>query len=313
MSAGHVTRRTIAFPGQSASAVVKTVGTIVGAATPGFGPFAQTAFDAKTTPSLAPPAIGLQSQRIDLPPRAMTEGPVTAICIAPDSAIHSCDIELAGKGGELHRHRVSPGNPLVGIEGDIDFALVSLPNMPPAIAITQAVTHVDLLWDSSLIALPTVGTVGGWPLRLEIWRGDTVPLRQHWRAPYFARGLFLLQDAGSGQGSDDGSFYVCVDGRRKVDVTVFCADATDKNDFTVSLYSVEPLYNRGTNHNVDNFISIPLVLDIAGNTSQTITSVAPALFSFDGVPMTLLRVDVAIAALAGEQRSIVGINVRAYD
>lgn len=238
-------------------------------------------------------------QRIDLGRRCHTSGPVRAISIAPDSAIHTCDIALAGRDGEIARHRISPGNPLIGTFED-DFALVSIPNSLPAAAKGSTVISHD-----SADAPLTAGTqISGWPLRLEVWRGDNVPIRSDKRAGYYAHFVFA-QAAG-----DDATAQVCVDGRRRISVTVDVTDVSGAGTCTTTMFGLEPRKVAGSPGNTrDTVIPVPLPLDLIGTLSATTVQGAPDTFAFEGVPLTVLRIAIAQAT----ESAIVQIHVKAYD
>jgi hypothetical protein len=200
----------------------------------------------------------------------------SAISIAPDSAIHACDIALGGQNGEVHRHRISPGNPLIGNIA-ADFAMVTLPNAMPGI-IHSATT---IQWDASVV--PTTGFTAGnaqWPLRLELWYGG-LPIRGIYRAPYTAYGIF--RTTGSAQ---ERAMNVCVDGRKRVDVHLVC-DGITNGLVTMQAWSMEA-WKIASQPTVDGAYPTLLVLNDNGDTTLTLdptTNILTSTVSFFGNPM----------------------------
>lgn len=294
MGHGSVLRRTLHF----------------GARNPGTGAFASSipnraAFGGRqslagdaaaiTTAGIASHDSARVSQRIELAPRGFS-----AIAIAPDSVISCCDIALGGDAGEVMRHRISPGNPLVGCLDEIDFALVSIPISIPL--------KID---ESSIVALDSVN-IGlseadlpfrGFPLRLELWRGSVFPMRVDRRAPWSGYAIVANMGGGAKQ------VYVCVDGRRRVDVIV-APDTDGPTTVTVSLFAIDAVASDVSGQ--DDPLEIPLELDSSGSTTLPATLAAPLVLSFDGNPMTGILVDVT-NPVGGTTAGPVHVHVRAWD
>jgi hypothetical protein len=282
-----VTRRTIRFGGINLAGSVVYCG-IPGPATDG-GAVAASGDAARLTTSTYLPVNTSEqsSSRIDL---LGGGGPITAIGIAPDSAIHTCDVALYGRSGELERHRISPGNPLLGCRDDADFANISIPNAIPGVGGSSE----EVAWDATV--QPGSGVMG-FPLRLEVWRGGLLPIRSPKRAGYFSHALFEFA-AGAG----DRSLLICVDGRRRVDVVANSLGGTS----TLTCNAWETIKAAGA-PTLDGILSVPLELTSAGVLSLAIGS--GKIISFDGNPMSILEVNVAQTVAAG----VVQIKVKAWD
>src|SRR6187402_3904193 len=108
---GHVDRRTLRSPGKSIAGT-SFYAAIPGPADLGGAVAAPGDVTALTTSTYLPVNTAEQSYvRVPLPAPGCG---IRGIGIAPDSAIHTADVALVGLGGELERHRISPGNPLLG-------------------------------------------------------------------------------------------------------------------------------------------------------------------------------------------------------
>jgi hypothetical protein len=288
-------RKTLYFGGRNQAGDLFACG-VPGPATDGGAITFDADKAALVTAGFWPTSTAQESYRkIDLVPRGAD--PISAICIAPDSAIHTCDIALVGLDGELERHRVSPGNPLVGIPAGAGFALVSIPNSIPLFTDTGAgVLH----WDSAKMVDGSGGHVVGFPLRLEVWHGNLPPMRGPYRAGYFAHMLFAIASGASR------SLRVCVDGRSRVDVVTNSSAGTS----TISMQASEALKRTFTAdtgaQRRDTWASFTLPVTDAGGTSYTTT---PNIVSFNGNPMTALVINIAQTVAD----AIVQVKVKAWD
>lgn len=213
------------------------------------------------------------------------------IGIAPDSAIHSADVALLGRGDDLNRFRVSPGNPIIGCK-DVDSALVTIP--VPLIGIALPLANQAA---HDYVNAPGT-TASGWPLRLELGYGEIIPIRSPKRAVYSARFIF---SPGVGQSRD---MYICTDGRTRVDVEVVTSALTT----TLTAFSVVSTKVSGSPQG-DTGTLVPLPLDDAGSLSLPVTPSAPLIASFYGNPIPVLNLNIAQATNA----AVVQVNVRAYD
>lgn len=293
---GLVEQRTLRFAGLS------TDGSAIACGVPGpavYGGALTNARDKATLASLIQTAQ--QSYvRLDFGRSGHNMGPVNAIGISPDSAIHSCDIALAGRDGEVERRRVSPGNPLVGCLSDYDFAMVSLPNSIPSIS--NALGNTVAFWDGDPSAPISGGALAAsWPLRLELWRGSIVPIRAHKRAAYIAH--YFVNSAAD---TDTSDLYVCVDGRRRIDVTIY----QDLGTVTVTMFGIEA--RKSSIPKLDATIAVPLALDGVGTLSAAVVGgvgQAQATLSFDGNPITILQIHLAQSVAVGRTQ----IHLKAYD
>lgn len=302
MSHGSVERKTLRFPGKN------TFGDVVACGVPGPASSGGAAVSRDGTESAYVNPADVAGVKITLPLDTNTKGPVVAIGIAPDSAIHTCDISLGGKDGEGERHRISPGNPLLGCMTEADFAIVTIPNAVAGIVLDAS----QVAWDAVNAPLPgdtpgEIFLVPGYPLRLEIWRGGVAPIRSPKRAGYFAHAVLNLHSVGGG-GAVDKDFFVCVDGRSKIDVTV----SVDVAVIEVTMYSVEAAKVSGALESTqDDALYVPLALDESGVLVAAVAAGSAQIFSFNGNPITLLRVNVSVAGGGFDVNA--QIHVRAWD
>lgn len=239
-------------------------------------------------------AYALSSRQLMLPKRNGMAP--SAISIAPDSAIHACDVSLGGDGGDVTRHRVSPGNPLIG-NLDADRAAVTLPFAVPVLAVTSGET---LFSDATISPISGVD-YGLFPLRLELWYGG-LPIRGIYRAPLAAYALF-----GSTGTDVNRDFTVCVDGRKRIDVKMI-VDGITNGAATLKCFSMDAY--KSTTALADLPINKQLELNDDGDTSILVdvtTGVESTTVSFFGNPMTFLRVNLTITD------AIVHVIVRAMD
>jgi hypothetical protein len=185
--------------------------------------------------------------------KGLSQYGVTGIGIAADSAIGCCDISLGGDGGEKSKHRISPGNPLLGDLSEYDTALVTIPNPIPIIA-DQAAT---LNWDAQVIGnIPAIGGNGmGMPLRLEVYRGDVMPMRTQHRAPYHARAIFHFA-----VGVDSRTLTVCIDGRRDVLIELWSPALAGANVINVNIVT-----QAATPSNATSLIDQPADFALTGS------------------------------------------------
>lgn len=282
MSVSHVKvdRVSLAFPGQQAgSQIAKGLPHL-----PGYGlvsfPTVDSGGSAYANPTGSGDLVAHYGQRVVIPCDTI------AIGIAPDSIVHSCDIWIAGRNGAPDRHRVSPGNPYIGCP-EADYVIVTVPNSIPALSTSFQYEA----WSEHIPAYSLgAGTqVPGFPLRLEIMRGGgVVPMRAPVRSPQFERAAFIDVDTGENGGVRD--FYVCVDGRKQIRVTISNGGS---GDCTVQCWAWEGM---PSNDDTDDATLIPLALDDAGATSLTIATGIVDMISFDGAPITILQVRVTAAA-----------------
>ncbi len=234
-------------------------------------------------------AWDLAARRIEVP------ADTVAIGIAPDSSLAMCDIAIGGRAGERERHRISPGNPYIGCPG-ADHAYITIPNCPALYA------HAPLYEVAAdAVVLETGGSkFASWPLRLEVMRGTTVPMRQVQRAPMVANAYF--EDVDTTEASGVRGLLACVDGRRRLDVALYSTGGTT----TFRAYAQEPV--RSTNA-YDAAIDTQLELDDAGAVTVAVTTGTQAIISFYGNPMTVLRV----TGTVGASNTSFQIRVRAWD
>lgn len=184
--------------------------------------------------------------------------PPTAISIAPDSPIHSCNLSFGGRHDDASRHVISPGNPFIGCPDD-DFAMVSLVDAIPLISPLSRAIY----WDGDASHMENADieiTEVTFPLRLEVWYG-ALPVRSHWRAPYIAHGAFSGADGFSQQ------MVVCLQGRRRIEVAAVASDGAA----TIQCYAGWPKKQEDTSAD-QLFSSPPLVLDDEGGTTLTVDS-----------------------------------------
>lgn len=231
----------------------------------------------------------LGAARVDFPQDTI------AIGIAPDSIIHSCDIALGGNMGEIERHRLSPGSPMIGCVGHT-HGLVTLHRSIPFYS-APANTPVSL--DSNATRSP--GNFGTWPLRLEVFRACAVPpQRSDVRAPMAST---TLHDVLLGETHE---LISCVDGRVRVDVEVINID-TSTDDVAVTIFELLPLVDPALSGSSDAAFAVQLPLDEAGTLSQTLSPNEGDVFSFYGNPMSLLKV-IINGGVAGNAQVQVRIN-----
>lgn len=187
-----------------------------------------------------------------------------AISIAPDSPIHSADIAIGVQQTEVQRHRISPGNPLIGNFDQWDTISVTLPFGMPYVGGSG---FNNFFWDTTPDNVAG-GTYWGFPLRLECWYG-ALPVRMDRRAAYrgFARMTFL--SAGNRR------FGICVDGRTKIAVEII-AGAGSTCTYTIAQVACD--LNTGLTASPDAGISADRV--ITGPTAAA----AGALVRFDVLP-----------------------------
>lgn len=295
MHKGHVELRTLRFAG------LATDGSAIACGVPGPAVYGGALTNARDKTTLASLIQSAQSSviRMDFRDERHANGPVTAIAIAPGSAIHTCDIALAGKNGEVERHRISPGNPLIVPLDGVDFAMVSIPNAIPSLS--NALGSNVAFWDGDPAAPISGGALAAsFPLRLELWRGDVVPLRTNKRAGYYAHYFCSQAD------TDTTDLYVCVDGRQKIDVTLY----QDLGTSTITMFAIEAM--KGSVPKLDIFSVVPLPLDSLGTLSAAVVGgagQAQACYSFDGVPMTILKIHLVQSVSTGKAQ----LHVKAYD
>jgi hypothetical protein len=256
-----------------------------------------------------PPNTAAQSyQRINLAQRGRSgkAAHVNAICIAADSAIHTCEIALVGKDGELFRHMVSPGNPLLGDLSEYDFALVSIPESMPSMALNSAIVH----WDTANTTVADGSEIVGFPLRLELWRGDVLPMRVAKRAPYHAHAIYSLAPA-----EEDAEvaryLRVCVDGRRWIQVRGNIGTGGSGSVSSLTLTAFGKFARKSNNApTVDGSVDVALALDDAGTLTNTTW---PFLLNFEGAPLTVLEIVLVALGGAGGGQTFPQLHVAAWD
>ena len=243
MSHGNVIRRTIAFPSLNAGGAGGKASNAIPDPRSSRLPYVVPSGDT----SLDPAALSTYDDAARV--ISIPSGTV-AIGIAPDSLIHSCDISLTGD--PANAIRVAPGLPLLGCRGE-EKALITLPTMPYGVALTATTVT-----PGAAGVYPADGQdVAMWPLRLEFFRGDVMPMRtDHRRAPMVAKARVVTEAA------VDRFVYVCVDGRRKIALAV----APSTQDVTVT---------------VTGLVGYALALDDLGTTTVTVTAGTSQIFSFD--------------------------------
>ncbi len=287
---GIVERKTLYFPGPSlVSGVFKACG-VPGPAASGGAMFPTVDPTGSTYVNTAQQAY----QRMDLPPD------VHAIGIAPDSAIHSCDVAIAGQDGELHRHRISPGNPLLGCRAG-DHVFVSIPNSLRCFANSgNSVFH-----DSPVVGILDSAGIQGWPLRLELYRGEAAPIRSHRRALYIAHAVFADVDTAENGGVRE--LVVCVDGRNRIDVQIYVGAVAG---VTLALLASEARKTPSNGPTNDMPCYVPLPMTDAGATSvaHAVTDTM-TLYSLVGNPISVLVARITCAT----NNSDVQLRVLAWD
>lgn len=236
-------------------------------------------------------------QRVDLPPKLISDGPVRAICIAPDSSIHTANLAIAGVDDDISRARISPGNPWLGYLDDHNFAMVSVPSCMPGILWDDDDIYLDaskaMLGDSEIGGLAWVG----WPLRLEVWRGDILPMRARTRAPMYGRAIVNMANASPWY------VYACVDGRTRIDLEVDNTDdsgdggTNGQDDVTVSVAQVIPrLAQPGDSGDArPTYVEIP----IDGAASQTVVSGDKQVYQLSGDGVSIIRFAFDLASGSG--------------
>jgi hypothetical protein len=243
--------------------------------------------------------------RIDLPKKPGSEGAVRAICIAPDSAIHTCDIALHGNGGELSRHRISPGNPLLSAaDHEADYALVTIINSIPQITLGSRAAGAAEAFDRTIMGQNDNEDVIAFPLRLEVWRGALPPMRTHQRAGYAGNAVGRFAD-GTTETDVPRTFYFCTDGRRRIGVTSMIPNGVGTH--TIQCFSVEA-HKNPSDPDIDARTETTMVLDDIGSTSLTVSGAAPASIAFDGIAPTVLKI-----VLTGSSHEEFDLRVKAED
>jgi hypothetical protein len=164
-------------------------------------------------PNVGP--LTFAGQRMTIPP----DQKLRAISIAADSCIHTCDIAIGGRYSDGYRTRVSPGNPLIGNFEGFDHALITLPLSVPIISAFPGLNNT-YAHDAVPIQIQNTNYEWAFPLRLELWYGDLLPIRSHLRAPGFAMARLHLPAAGNSF-----TFYVMTEGRKRVAVDVVPSSA----------------------------------------------------------------------------------------
>jgi hypothetical protein len=219
--------------------------------------------------------------------------PCTYIGIDPESSIASCHLLLGGRSTDPKRVHLSAGNPLIGAIEE-DFALVTIPNSLPAVNSPLSADNV------AVHDFVNNGTTIGWPLRLELGYGDIHPIRANERAPLFAHFI------GTPTASTFRTFYVCVDGRRRIDVIANTEIATT----TLRCYSLETFKVSGQSL-IDSVYESQLPLNDDGDLSVVVAPSATAsqAFSFFGNPISVLKIEIEQTVAY----SVVQVHVKAYD
>lgn len=241
------------------------------------------------------------SIRVDLPKRATTYGPIRAIGISPDSLIHTCDVSLFGKDGELDRRVLSPGNPILGTE-EADFALITIRHAIPKIGRTSSLAFADAVAVGTADSQDTMG----WPLRLELFRGDTLPMRTHQRATQAAHFCGTID---SSTGIQTRTYYVCTDGRRRVSAWLYSSGPT----LTFEAYAVEAIKDTGGSQYQDVEKSHVLELDGSGSVSLP-TGTDDVLFvGFDSIAPTIMKFVVTMPFSETPVTSEFQLKIRAED
>lgn len=229
---------------------------------------------------------------------------ISAIAIAPDSAIAECDVWLDGN-NDKQRFRVSPGCPLVGaFDSDRDSIFVTIPDSMPVLQLAQHST-TDKVFDAIPITGPANVIDWGFPLRLEVWKGEPLPMRVAAKRGGYRAWFRVLGSA------TERNCYVCVDGRRRIDVYVL----PDAADYTIKVFDVlsakqpsAPTRDRNLN-GAGTAADDQLALDAAGGITLVPASGLWTNIDFYGNPMTVIRVNVVKAAGTGD----IQIKVIAWD
>jgi hypothetical protein len=238
--------------------------------------------------------VSVAKFKILIPQKHHTQGPVRAIGIAPDSLIHTCDVSILGKGGEMDRQRCSPGNPvLVSSDAEADFALIAiLSSIPPLTDNGSAKDATGI--DASVIGQIDEANVFGYPLRLEIWRGDIPPMRVHTRAAMVAEGCGeIVFEDNDWANTSARTFYLCTDGRKSMSIQI---EAT-QGQCSIECFAREAHKTPGGSADVDHGSRVQMVLDDAGSTSLSMDAAGSAdpisrSIQFSGSAPTLLEIKV---------------------
>lgn len=297
---GSVEKRTLRFGGSNLG------GNAFQTNMPGPAALGQLAFGSADAATFAGLVVPLEqcSQKLAIANRGSD---VNCIAIAPDSAIHTCDLWIGGKDGEQSHYRVSPGNPFVGCLTESDYVVVTVPVSLPVLSIDLNVS-VRTTWDAPP---DPSGAVAGWPLVLELWRGAVTPIRGPYRAPYHAcfGGTFA-------DGSTTREFYVCLDGRRRV----MCELLANPVAAAGAAVTANAIFGSRVAGRVDGGAAIPLAVTAAGGASITVISGANSIFFLPQDPTTpggtiapLGIVAIRIAQVTPTQVSTYQLHVHAWD
>lgn len=250
---------------------------------------------------------GESYQRITFPPSS-GRGEICAISIAPDSAISCCDIALSGDDGEIHRHRISPGNPYVGEVSGSDFALVSIPNAIPLAGLDNETAMID----GELTYSDENGDYYGFPLRLELWRSG-FPIRSFRRAPLVANILIDPNVVGLSAPAFHRDIVVPVDGRRRVRIDVLGVLITGGEAANLSVKSVFSGTGETGNRRVDGLYGLPfLPLNNAGDTTVEVGN-GGHVFEIEALQSPLIVISLDKAAAFASANPRMHIRVRAED
>lgn len=309
-----VTRKIITFPGRN---LIQT-DEVVACAVPGkpevggaaFAPADAATYEPTPGESIASQLWEQSIHRIEL---SLNNTRVRAIGIAPDSPICEADIVLGGQAGEFARHRISPGNPCL-VVGDYDFAQVSIPDSIPCFD-GEAVDSI--YWDAirDIGAGQVIGAfnmIVGWPLRLELWQGDVLPVRTHLRAAHIAHAVCNMTT-----GDDTRKLYVCTSGRRHVSVVVnkIGGGASTTTIRCLAIGGQKDTANKATEDMQDDPIALPL--NPAGDTSLTVTGAAPAIIiEMGAIARPILCIELVSSGFPeppADDATEVQVHVRAED
>jgi hypothetical protein len=298
-----VTRQTYTWPGRPEFAAG---GSVTACAIPAKGEVGGAVTSDATLLDLIVQPFQKSVRRMNL---NLNNRPLRAIAIAPDSPIAECDLWLGGDGGERSHHRISPGNPYIGGRDNYDTAEISIPDSIPCLDGDAADT---VYWDADR-EVSDGSTMGGfdrivgWPLRLELWQGDTLPIRSHKRAAHVAHAVFQMAEL------DTRSMYVCVNGRRRVSVIAALIGAPGESACTLQCYTVGGMKDTAGDATEDSANEILLPLNPAGDTSLIIGTsggaVSSRIIEMDAIARPLLRVKLTSTAQAFQAQ----IHVRAED
>jgi hypothetical protein len=269
-------------------------------------PFPFDAADESIDVSVAAPNRAMVSRRIDLPLKRNVGQPVTMIAIAPDSNIECADIQFGSN--RINRHRIAPGAPYIGTpDSDDDFALVAPVRMIPALSDTNSANPIRsyAFWDARVDADPAGAGVNGlcvgWPLRLNVYRGDQTPPVMVYRAPLTAVCVFQTSFATATPGQQD--FFVCTDGRRRVDVNVARHPLSGAASMTVQIDGIDTTMLQ--NNDAPSTGSFLTCFDPSGQNANSVVNLLPAtalaagasmVKSYTGNPFWMFRVRVQSTA-----------------